>query len=87
TWSWVPIDPASGLAQGNPPSGVAAWYCLVDAVAIAGAPVVAHWLDWFRKNFRSIPVLERDLDCSIQASLGWYINHAKFPVLALIIIL
>ena len=38
TWNWVVIDPASGLAQGNPPSGVAAWYCLVDAVAIGGAP-------------------------------------------------
>jgi len=37
TWAWVPIDPASGLTQGNPPSGVAAWYCLVDAVAMAGA--------------------------------------------------
>ena len=32
------IGPASGLAQGNPPSGVAAGYCLVDAVAIGGAP-------------------------------------------------
>ena len=37
TWAWANIDPASGLPQGNPPSGVAAWYCLVDAVAIAGA--------------------------------------------------
>ncbi len=37
TWAWAPIDPASTLPQGNPPSGVAAWYCLVDAVAIAGA--------------------------------------------------
>jgi hypothetical protein len=37
TWAWAIIDPASGLPQGNPPSGVAAWYCLVDAVAIAGA--------------------------------------------------
>ncbi|MEY3760612.1 MAG: hypothetical protein RIR39_2103, partial [Pseudomonadota bacterium] len=25
---------------GNPPSGVAAWYCLVDAVAIGGAPFI-----------------------------------------------
>ncbi len=40
TWRWAEIDPASGFAQGNPPSGVAAWYCLVDAVAIAGAPKV-----------------------------------------------
>ena len=37
TWAWAEIDPASGLTQGNPPSGVAAWYCLVDAVAMAGA--------------------------------------------------
>ena len=37
TWAWAEIDPASKLPQGNPPSGVAAWYCLVDAVAIAGA--------------------------------------------------
>jgi len=37
TWAWAEVDPASGLTQGNPPSGVAAWYCLVDAVAMAGA--------------------------------------------------
>jgi hypothetical protein len=37
TWNWAAIDPASMLTQGNPPSGVAAWYCLVDAVAIGGA--------------------------------------------------
>lgn len=42
TWAWAVIDPASKLPQGNPPSGVAAWYCLVDAVAIAGAtPLLA----------------------------------------------
>lgn len=40
TWAWAMIDPASNLPQGNPPSGVAAWYCLVDAVAIAGAPLL-----------------------------------------------
>lgn len=33
-WAWAIIDPASKLPQGNPPSGVAAWYCLVDSVAI-----------------------------------------------------
>jgi len=37
TWNWAAIDPASTLTQGNPPSGVAAWYCLVDAVAMGGA--------------------------------------------------
>lgn len=40
TWTWAAIDPVLGLPQGNPPSGVAAWYCLVDAVAMGGAPPV-----------------------------------------------
>lgn len=40
TWKWAAIDPVLGLPQGNPPSGVAAWYCLVDAVAIGGAPFI-----------------------------------------------
>ncbi len=44
TWAWAEVDPASGLTQGNPPSGVAAWYCLVDAVAMAGAlPALKLW--------------------------------------------
>jgi len=42
TWNWAAIDPASTLTQGNPPSGVAAWYCLVDAVAMGGAIPVIH---------------------------------------------
>ena len=55
TWKWAVIDPVLGLPQGNPPSGVAAWYCLVDAVAIGGAPFVlsgfrnAHgWLKFIK---------------------------------------
>jgi len=44
TWAWASIDPASGFTQGNPPSGVAAWYCLVDAVAMAGAAPALHLL-------------------------------------------
>jgi hypothetical protein len=47
TWKWVTIEPIFGLSQGNPPSGVAAWYCLVDAVAIGGA---APLLNWFKKS-------------------------------------
>jgi hypothetical protein len=35
-WKWVLVDPVFGLSQGNPPSGVAVWYCLVDAVALTG---------------------------------------------------
>lgn len=41
-WRWVPIDPVLQLPQGNPPSGVAAWYCLVDAVALGAAPAVVR---------------------------------------------
>ncbi len=51
TWAWAEVDPASGLTQGNPPSGVAAWYCLVDAVAMAGAlPALKLWQK-FSGNF------------------------------------
>lgn len=54
TWQWSPIDPVLKLPQGNPPSGVAAWYCLVDAVALAGAPIALSFMKkallWFRSN-------------------------------------
>jgi len=42
TWKWASIDPVLSLPQGNPPSGVAAWYCLVDAVAMGGAGPLLH---------------------------------------------
>lgn len=47
-WRWVPVDPVLYLPQGNPPSGVAAWYCLVDAVALGSAPIVARGLNRVR---------------------------------------
>lgn len=43
-WKWAAIDPLLGWPQGNPPSGVGAWYCLVDAVAIGGAGPALYWL-------------------------------------------
>jgi hypothetical protein len=42
--NWAAIDPASTLTQGNPPSGVAAWYCLVDAVAMGCAVPLLNML-------------------------------------------
>ncbi|MBL79040.1 MAG: hypothetical protein CMH70_03225 [Nitrosomonadaceae bacterium] len=59
TWRWVELEPIFGLPQGNPPSGVAAWYCLVDAVAISGAPILLKWIsrsnDWItRKSEKEI---------------------------------
>jgi hypothetical protein len=54
TWTWAAIDPVLGLPQGNPPSGVAAWYCLVDAVAMGGAApmlrAAKHSRDWLKSG-------------------------------------
>jgi hypothetical protein len=54
TWKWAAIDPVLGLPQGNPPSGVAAWYCLVDAVAIGGAPIILNGFKSAREGFRLV---------------------------------
>jgi hypothetical protein len=62
TWRWVVIDPVLGLPQGNPPSGVAAWYCLVDAVALGGAPHLLRAIEsigaWLRAAYSKKLVLE-----------------------------
>ncbi|NOT11751.1 MAG: hypothetical protein HOP23_07975 [Methylococcaceae bacterium] len=54
TWKWAAIDPVLKLPQGNPPSGVAAWYCLVDAVAIGGAPLIFKWAKNSKEWLKSI---------------------------------
>ncbi|MDO9105637.1 MAG: hypothetical protein Q7U57_11835 [Methylovulum sp.] len=54
TWKWAVIDPVLQLPQGNPPSGVAAWYCLVDAVAIGGAPLAFAGTQNVRHYFKSV---------------------------------
>lgn len=52
TWKWATLEPIFQLSQGNPPSGVSAWYCLVDAVAIGCAPIVLKSMnrmtDWVK---------------------------------------
>jgi len=53
TWKWAAIDPVLNLPQGNPPSGVAAWYCLVDAVAIGGAPIILKAAQQSRNGFKA----------------------------------
>lgn len=55
TWKWAAIDPVLHLPQGNPPSGVAAWYCLVDAVAIGGAPLL---LKGFRNLYEGLRAIK-----------------------------
>lgn len=53
TWHWAVIDPVLNLPQGNPPSGVAAWYCLVDAVALGGAPYALNAFGTMKRWFQS----------------------------------
>ena len=56
-WKWAAIDPLLGWPQGNPPSGVGAWYCLVDAVAIGGAGPALYGMKRLRnwsKSFGSL---------------------------------
>lgn len=87
TWSWVPLDPASGLFQGNPPSGVAAWYCLVDAVAIACAPILADATKSLREKVGARMVFQRIYSSAMLAPIRWYVGHSELPVLALILFL
>lgn len=54
TWKWAAIDPVLSLPQGNPPSGVAAWYCLVDAVAMGGAGPVLKAAKNIREGFKAV---------------------------------
>src|SRR6185312_2139223 len=53
-WKWAAIDPLLGWPQGNPPSGVGAWYCLVDAVAIGGAGPTLYGMKRLRDWSRSL---------------------------------
>ncbi|MGH8583699.1 MAG: hypothetical protein ACREWG_13150 [Gammaproteobacteria bacterium] len=44
TWVWATHWPSwGGLPQANPPSGIAAGYCFLDTVALAGAYVYIQW--------------------------------------------
>lgn len=44
TWTWAATIPGTGISNGNPPSGVASGYVLLDVLAIAGAArIAAAW--------------------------------------------
>jgi hypothetical protein len=43
-WKWALVDPVFGFSKRNPSSGVVLWYCLVDAVALSGGPLVGRGL-------------------------------------------
>jgi hypothetical protein len=40
TWRWAPTLPGLGIADGNPPSGVASGYVWFDVMALATAPLL-----------------------------------------------
>jgi hypothetical protein len=50
TWYWAVYDPVLGLPQGNPPSGVAVWYVMVDALALALAPRLVLFMRRVRRR-------------------------------------
>lgn len=54
-WHWAAIDPLLGWEQGNPPSGVGAWYCLVDAVAIGGAGPAMRGIQRLSNRWSNMP--------------------------------
>jgi len=62
-WKWADVDPVFGLSQGNPPSGVAVWYCLVDAVALSGGPLLSRGLknvsEWYNSGVSLPRLVER----------------------------
>jgi len=58
-WAWAEFWPSWGnLPQANPPSGIAAGYCLLDAIALIGAPWLAKALISWR---RVLPVSQAAL--------------------------
>jgi hypothetical protein len=47
TWRWAEIGPNVALPAGNPPSGIAAGYCLFDALALRLGPwLLRRWRAW-----------------------------------------
>jgi hypothetical protein len=69
-WRWALVDPVFGLSQGNPPSGVAVWYCLVDAVALSGGPLLSRGLKNVSEWYNSGVALPRPVE-RVSAILGF----------------
>ena len=77
-WRWAEVWPSLGLSSGNPPSGIAAGYCLFDAAALAlgprllrvwrGARDAAHRLHGLRSAGASPSEAEGGSACAPQAS-------------------
>jgi len=74
-WKWALVDPVFGLSQGNPPSGVAVWYCLVDAVALSGGPLLSRGLKNVSEWYNSGVSLPRPVE-RVSVFLGFR-GHAR----------
>lgn len=87
TWRWAVIDPVLDLPQGNPPSGVAAWYCLVDAVALWGAPRVVQGSIWVCNHYR-LRVKNRCVweGVGLRMTHFYYIPQDLVPLSALMVV-
>ncbi|MGZ8783869.1 MAG: hypothetical protein ACXWZB_10285, partial [Gaiellaceae bacterium] len=55
TWEWAVTIPGTGVAQGNPPSGVASGYVWFDIVALALAPPLMRLGSRIRSGSRALP--------------------------------
>jgi hypothetical protein len=55
TWEWAVTIPGTGIAQGNPPSGVASGYVWFDVVALALAPWLIRTAARIRTGSRPLP--------------------------------
>ena len=55
TWEWAVTIPGTPIAQGHPPSGVAAGYVWFDIVALTLAPPVIRWAGRIRSGWRPLP--------------------------------
>lgn len=53
TWYWKPEIPGTGIANGNPPSGIASGYALFDIAALTFGAALATFAGRFRRGSRA----------------------------------
>ena len=55
TWRWAPSLPGLGIADGNPPSGVASGYVWFDVMAVLAAPLLLALARGLRRRADAAP--------------------------------
>jgi hypothetical protein len=50
TWRWAELAPGTDIAQGNPPSGIAAGYVVFDIVSLTLAPRLIMLTGWAKRQ-------------------------------------